>query len=134
MSDVIAHLIKPKKPYNRNVRKFSLVLSVKSKSAYSWIRNKFSKRLPAIRTLRSWNANSNANCSTEAGINLQTISTLKKMAQEKKIAGKELYVSLCFDEMSIRQHIQWIHHKKKYNGFVNYAKQNEMMMRYPSRI
>src|ERR1700712_2128779 len=108
MKDVIAHLIKPKFPYNQNVRRFSLVLSIKSKSAYTWVRKKFSKRLPTIRTLRSWNSNSQANCSIQSGFNSQTISTLTKLADENRAVGKELYVSLSFDEISIRKHVQWV--------------------------
>lgn len=125
MKDVIAHLIKPKLPYNQNVRRFSLVLSIKSKSAYAWVRNKFSKRLPTIRTLRSWNSNSQANCSIQSGFNSQTISTLKKLADENIAAGKELYVSLSFDEISIRKHVQWVHCEKRYSGLVNYGKKND---------
>lgn len=143
MKDVVAHLIKPKIPYNQSVRKFALVLSIKSKSAYTWVRNKFSKRLPAIGTLRSWQANSLVNCSTESGFNSQTISTLKRLAEEKRAIGKELFISLCFDEISIRQHIQWIHSKKKYIGLINYGRRNEdevpvanyaIFSRYISRI
>lgn len=122
MKDVVAHLIKPKIPYGRNVRKFALVLSIKSKSAYKWVRKKFSNRLPAIRTLRTWNAKSNANC--PSGFNAETKLTLEKLAQQKKSDGKELYVSLCFDEVSIRQHIQWIHGEKKFGGFTNYGRRN----------
>lgn len=88
MDDVITHLIRPKVPYNQSVRKFSLVLSIKSKSAYTWVRNKFSKRLPALRTLRAWNANSNANCFTECGFNFQTLETLQRLANEKKKSAK----------------------------------------------
>lgn len=76
-------------------------MSIKSKNAYTWVRNKFSKRLPTVRTLRRWHSKSNANFSTQSGFNSQTLSTLSSLAQEKKKSGKELYVSLCFDEISI---------------------------------
>lgn len=125
MKDVLTHLIKPKRRYNQNLRKFSLVLSIKSKAAYNWVRNKFSKRLPTIRTLRKWNANSSANCFNRSGVNFQTKSTLKTLAQKKNAAGKELYVSLCFDEVSIRQHVQWIHDEKRFSGFINYAQRKD---------
>lgn len=46
------------------------------------------------------------------------------MAHEKKTNDKELYVSLCFDEISIRQHIQWVHQQKRYSGIVDYAQRN----------
>lgn len=50
---------------------------------------------------------------------------LEKLTQEKKAIGKELYVSLCYDEVFIRQHIQWIHSLKRFNGLVNYGKRND---------
>lgn len=66
-----------------------------------------------------WDANSGANSPTESGYNIQTISTLKRLADEAKSNGEELYVSLCFDEVGIRKHIQWLHSDKTYIGFVN---------------
>lgn len=125
MKDVISHLIKPKVPYNPHVRRFSLVLSIKSKKAYKWVRQKFSNRLPALRTLRGWNANSKANDTTKCGYNTQTILTLKKLANEAKSNGKELYISLCFDEVAIRQHIQWLHSDKMYSGLINYGRRED---------
>lgn len=111
-------------PYNPNVRRFSLVLKIKSRSAYTWVRQKFSKRLPSLRTLRRWNANSNAN-SMKSGFNTQTIETLTSLAEEHKTQEKKLYVSLCFDEISIRQHMQWIHSEKRFSGMVNYARRSD---------
>lgn len=125
MKEVIEHLVSPKIPYKQSVRRFALVLSIKSKSAYKWVRRKVSNRLPATRTIQRWNANSDANSFNEAGFNLETKSTLEKLAQEKKANGKELYVSLCFDEVSIRQHVQWLHGAKIFNGFINYGQRND---------
>lgn len=118
-------MINPKLPYNPNVRRFSLVLGIKSKSAYKWVRKQFSNRLPDVRTLTRWNANITANYSKQPGLNLQTKSLLEKLTQEKKAIGKELYVSLCYDEVFIRQHIQWIHSSKRFNGLVNYGRRND---------
>lgn len=122
MKDVIGHLINPKVPYNPNVRKFALVLGIKSKSAYKWVRKNFSKRLPDVRTLRRWNANINENFSTLSGFNHQAKLMLKKLAQERKAIGKETYLSACYDEVSIRQHLQWIHSLKRFSGLVNYGR------------
>lgn len=91
-------------PYNASVRRFALVVSCKSKSAYRWIRQKFSRHLPAIRTLRSWHANSN--CSFQFGFNEQSIITLTERVKEGTTEAKNVYVSMCFDEISIRRHIQ----------------------------
>lgn len=124
MKDVVNHLINPKMPYIPNVRRFALVLGIKSKSAYKYVRKKVSNRLPTVRILRRWNAIMNKNAN-QSGFNHQTKSTLRKLADEKKAMGKELYVSLCFDEVSIRQHIQWIHSSKSFNGIINYGRRND---------
>lgn len=110
-------------PYRPAVRRFALVLSTKSKSAYTWLRNKFSKRLPALRTIRSWHKNSSANISS--GFSNQSISILTNLANEAKAEGKDLYVSMSFDEVSIRKHIQWVHDEKYFSGTVTYGKRDD---------
>lgn len=110
-------------PYRPAVRRFALVLSTKSKSAYTWLRNKFSKRLPALRTIRSWHKNSSANISS--GFSNQSISILTNLANEAKAEGKYLYVSMSFDEVSIRKHIQWVHDEKYFSGTVTYGKRDD---------
>lgn len=109
-------------PYNASVRRFALVVSCKSKSAYRWIRQKFSRHLPAIRTLRSWHANSN--CSFQFGFNEQSIITLTERVKEGTTEAKNVYVSMCFDEISIRRHIQWVHPLKRYSGLVTYGRRD----------
>lgn len=116
-------MIDPKVPYRPAVRRFALVLSTKSKSAYTWLRNKFSKRLPALRTIRSWHKNSSANISS--GFSNQSISILTNLANEAKAEGKDLYVSMSFDEVSIRKHIQWVHDEKYFSGTVTYGKRDD---------
>lgn len=116
MKDVVTHLINPKRIYNPNVRRFALVLSLKSKSAYRWFRKKCSNRLPTKRTLTAWNANICKNSFMRPGFNFQSKSLIQKLAQKAKAGEKELYVRLCFDEVSIRRHIQWMHNVKRFNG------------------
>lgn len=48
-------------------------------------------------------------------------TTLSDITQELRLVGKQLYVALSFDEMAIRQHIQYIHHKKRFSGFINFG-------------
>lgn len=115
-------MINPKKPYNHSVRKFALVLSCKSKSVYKWIRSRFPRRFPAIRTVRQWHSNSHSNF--QDGFNPQTIMSLTKLSNEKKLEGKELYVSMCYDEVSIRKHIQWVHARKQFSGIVTYGRRD----------
>lgn len=106
-------------PYSRSLRKFALVLSSKSKSSYIWLRNKFSKRLPSLRTIRGWHENSSANISS--GFSNQSIVVLTKLANEANADGKELYVSMSFDEVSTRKHIQWVHDEKYFSGMMTYG-------------
>lgn len=120
---MIHQLIRPTKPYNRSVRKFALVLSCKSKSVYKWIRSRFPRRLPAARTVRQWHSKSSSNF--QNGFNPQSIISLTKLSNEKKADGKDLYVSMCFDEVSIRKHIQWIHARKQFNGIVTYGRRDK---------
>lgn len=105
------------------MRKFALVLSSKSKSSYKWLRGKFSNRLPTLRALRSWHKNSSADISS--GFSNQSISILTKLANEAKDDGKELLLSLCFDEVSIRKHIHWVHGQKYFSGMITYGKRND---------
>lgn len=120
---MIFQLIKPKKPFNPSVRKFALILSCKSKSAYRWIRSRFPRRLPAVRTVRDWHSKSCSNF--QNGFNPQTIATLTELSNQMKSKGKELFISMCYDEVSIRKHIQWIHTRKNYSGIVTYAKRDD---------
>lgn len=110
-------------PYSSAVRKFALVLSSKSKSSYTWIRNKFSKRLPNLRTLRSWHAKSSANIS--AGFSNQSLSILTKLANEAKAEGMELFLSMSFDEMYTRKHVQWVHEEKRFSGMITYGQRGD---------
>lgn len=57
-----------------------------------------------------WYANSDLDCTP--GINSTALKLLEKKAFENKEKGKELICSLCFDEMYIRQHMQWCHSSK----------------------
>lgn len=98
-------------------------MSCKSKSAYKWIRNRFPRRLPAVRTVRQWHASSQSNF--QHGFNPQTIATLAKLSNEEKSKGKELFVSMCYDEVSIRRHIQWVHAQKQYSGIVTYGRRDD---------
>lgn len=110
-------------PYNASVRKFALVLSCKSKSAYRWVREKFSRHLPSVRTLRSWHANSSSDF--QIGFNGQTVTTLTELANKERSKGREMYVSMCHDEIFIRKHVQWVHPQKRYSGLVTYGRRHE---------
>lgn len=98
---------------------FALNMHYLSPRAYTYLRQKFNNNLPHTSTIRKWFQRSNA--SGDSGFNDAAFQTLKKMAEDFKKKNMTVFVALSFDEMSIRQHIQWLHHKKKFSGFVNFA-------------
>lgn len=106
--------------YSENVRKFALQLHVISPKGYSFVREQFGNTLPHPSTLRKWYDKSD--CNGKAGLMTESMKTLKCMAEIKKIDNKPLLVSLSFDEVSIRKHIQWIHDLKVWSGYISYGK------------
>lgn len=103
------------KEYNQDVRSFGLTLHYYSPRAYNYVRSKFCNNLPSITTLRNWYSSINA----APGFTSEAFDLIKKKAAEYKAAGKQLYVNLMFDEMSIRRHLQWNPHKMRYDGFID---------------
>lgn len=102
---------------------FALNLNFLSKRAYNYLREKFNNHLPHPVTIRRWFSNSNANC--DGGFHQMAMTTLNDITQELRMAGEKLYVALSFDEMATRQHVQYIHHKKKISGFINFGTQED---------
>lgn len=109
-----------RRKYPKVVRQFCLTLHYLSPRAYRFIRATFSNRLPAIRTIQEWYRLSTANA--KSGISQASLNILKQRATELKAKGKQLLCSLSFDEMAIKQHVQWDDASKEFVGFVTYAK------------
>lgn len=102
--------VQPGTKYPETVRQFSFTLSYFSGRSYDFVRKFFNNNLPGRSTIRSWYANSDLDCTP--GINSTSLKLLKQKALENKEKGRELVCSLCFDEMYIRQHMQWCHSSK----------------------
>lgn len=95
-----------------------------SPRCYEYLRTKFDDNLPHSSTIRKWFSVSNV--TGEGGFNQSALETLKSLSEDLKKDKMSLLVSISFDEMSIRRHVQWQHAKKKYSGFVNFfTKQSE---------
>lgn len=105
--------------YNETVRMFSLNLRYLSPRGYEYIRNKFDRNLPHTATIRKWFSLSNAGAN--GGFIDCVLQMLKKLADENHLQNKTIYVSIAFDEMAIRKHVEWLHHKKKFSGFINFG-------------
>lgn len=109
---------KDQRNYPEEVRSFCLTLHYYSSRAYNYIRTKFDNHLPAISTMRSWYASINS----APGFTSEAFGALKSKADAYKKNGKQLYVNLILDEMSIRRHSQWNPNKKKFDGFIDMGK------------
>lgn len=106
--------------YSRVIRTFALTLFIISPAAFRYVRDKFNKTLPCPSTFRKWYAESNLKCSP--GILIEAMKTLKGMVDEANQTGRKIFVSLSFDEMAIRRHVQWLHEKKVWSGYIHVGK------------
>lgn len=105
--------------YNEAVRMFALNMHYLSPRGYEYLRQKFNKNLPHTSTIRKWFQRSDATGDT--GFHNVALQTLKTMVEEYQKKNMTIFVALSIDEMSIRRHVQWLHHNKKFAGFVNFA-------------
>lgn len=101
--------------YSATVRKFALTMNYHSPAAFKFLREKFGNNLPCRSTFCNWMAESNLKCMP--GILHEAIEALKGLVKEKGDAT----VSLSFDEINIRRHIQWIHASKRWSGFISHG-------------
>lgn len=108
--------------FSEEIRKFALTLRFYSPRAYDYVRDKFHKNLPHPTTIKKWYQQSNIQ--TKSGICTRSFELIKDKANELKEEGKELYVGLIFDEMHIREHLQWMKNKK-FSGFITFGKVSE---------
>lgn len=95
---------------------FSLNMRYLSPRGYDYLRKKFDDHLPHPATIRKWFSFSHAGANR--GFMDASLHTLKKLVDE---TDGTIYVSIAFDEMSIRCLVQWLDHKKKFSGFINYG-------------
>lgn len=109
-----------RRKYSKVVRQFCLTLHYLSPRAYRFVRNTFNNHLPAISTIQKWYRLSESNA--KSGISHSSLNILRQRVKELKENGKQLLCSLSFDEMSIKQHVQWDNASKEFVGFVTYAK------------
>lgn len=108
--------------YSPAIRKFALTMHFHSPRAYQYLREKFNNKLPHVSTLRKWFANSDIK--GEPGILSEAMNTLKSLGEKMKEKGKQIVISLCCDETSMKQNVQWLHEQKKFSGFVTELRAN----------
>lgn len=98
---------------------FAITAHIHSPRCYDFLRKKFNSHLPDISTIRKWYAKCTSN--GEPGISCEGLSGLSLISNDLKCAGKNLYVSIAFDEMSIRKHVQWSDSRKQFMGFISHG-------------
>lgn len=106
--------------YSEVIRSFAITFHFYSPRAYKFVREKFNKHLPNETTIRKWYAN--CTYENEPGISKEGMRALASLAHDFKNEGKQLIVSIAFDEMSIRRLVQWSDAKKKFMGYITHGK------------
>lgn len=105
--------------YCRDVRMFALNLRYQSPSGYDYLRLKFNKHLPHPTTIRKWFSISSVN--SGGGMNVSALETIKEAVQDLEKKNLTIFAAISFDEVNIRQHVQYIHAKKYFSGYTNLA-------------
>jgi hypothetical protein len=94
---------KGERQYDEAIRKFSISLHMKSASAYRYVRECCGTALPNERTLRKWCQKVDCTPGFSEGA-LKYLASKSLEYQEKQ---QHLLCSLTFDEMAIREHVQF---------------------------
>lgn len=110
---------KRNKKFSEEVRKFVLTVRFYSPRAYDYLREKFNNTIPHPGTIQRWYRKSEVQ--TQSGICTRNFQLLKDKVDELKKEGKELWAGMVFDEMNIRQHLEWLK-EKKFSGFITFGK------------
>lgn len=97
------------------VRSFALNLNFYSPKGYAYVRRILKNRLPHQRTIRKWLQTS----SCEPGFTSESFSALEKAVTEASSRGQKLICNLVFDEMAIRERIEWAGNKSY--GYVDFG-------------
>lgn len=104
------------------MRSFSVTMHMKSPSAYSFLRRKFNSNLPHESTIRKWYANCGSN--GQPGIQKECLNTLRNLINEFTARNEVLCCSLAFDEIALKQVVQWCHTSKTFLGYISYGSEN----------
>ncbi len=101
--------------YSKELKAFAVTLQFYSSKAYNYVRNTFNMCLPHENTVRRWYTAVDA----EPGFTAEAFETLKKKTEEEKNSNRQVFVTLTFDEMSIRQNLEW--DGQKFVGYIDFG-------------
>lgn len=104
--------LKVKKTFSPLERSFAITLHFFSPKAYNFVRNTFYNALPHPKTLFKWYSAIDG----MPGFSVEAFNMLKIKAKDY---SKTIVCSLVFDEMAIRQHVEY--DGLKYHGYVNFG-------------
>lgn len=102
--------------YKDSLRQFALSLHYYSPKAYDYVRHKFYNSLPHPKTLSKWYHSFDG----EPGINTEALEAIKLRVRS---VPYKLIGALIFDEMAIRQHVDYC--KDKFVGYVDFGEHVE---------
>lgn len=114
--------VKGRESYPPSVRAFCMSLHYTSPRAYDYLRKKFGKHLPHPQTIRQWYRNSDLDATS--GIGTHALNALESKAKTMCENGKQLVVSLVFDEMHIQRNMTWCRASNKFIGLIDYGTHN----------
>lgn len=103
------------KQYSPEIRSFALTLNFLSPKAYEYVRDTFNTCLPHSRTIRKWYQS--LNCMP--GFTTESFEAIKGAVDNANEENKRIVLHVIFDEIHIRQHIDWDGHGEKAIGFVD---------------
>lgn len=122
--DCLCKGIKSRMPYPPSVRAFCMSLHFISPRAYEYLRKKFGKNIPHVQTIRQWYRNSYLDASS--GISEQALNTLEIKAKNMlENDGKQLIITVIFDEMHIQRNMSWCRATNKFVGLIDIGTHNE---------
>ncbi|KAG8173931.1 hypothetical protein JTE90_014540 [Oedothorax gibbosus] len=96
--------------YSPELRKFALTLHFYSPRAYNYVRESFNSCLPHPRTIGKWYQH----VEVEPGFTSQAMKALKRKVDSSEMP---LFFALVFDEMAIRQHVEF--DGSKFHGYID---------------
>lgn len=92
--------------YSPRIRTFALTLHFYSPKGYRYVRSVFNNNLPAISTIRKWYSSIDG----RPGFSSEAFTALRLKSNEANQNGKELLVSVMYDEVNIRKQEEYDQH------------------------
>lgn len=110
--------VKPRESYPPSVRAFCMSVHYLSPRGYDYLRSKFGNHIPHSQTIRQWYRNSSLDASS--GIGKHALGALQAKNEEMiSKQGKQLCISLVFDEMAIQRNLTYCRATNKFIGLID---------------